>query len=239
MKPNLVLIRHGQSQFNLENRFAGWVDTPLTPEGDRQAMEAGKTLKNIGFYPGEVWASPLTRARNTASHILKQLGVNESIVQIDARLVERSYGGLSGKNKAQTLEEIGEASFKKIRRGFAVQPPALTEDHPLHDEIKANFDKHMKGSFAEELPMTESLADVVVRVTPFIENQIKSAIAKGKTMLVVAHGNSLRAIIKQIKQIDDEGINFVELETAQPTGFVVKLNGDQLQVTEDSIGKKL
>ena len=239
MKPNLVLIRHGQSEYNLQNRFAGWVDTPLTAEGDRQAIAAGDQLKKISFVPGEVWASPLLRARKTAAHILSRLGVPESTVQIDARLVERSYGRLSGKNKAETMAELGEIEFKRIRRGYAVQPPALTKDHPLYGEVEKSFNEHMKGSFANTLPMTESLKDVVARVTPFIEKNIKSAIAKGKTMLVVAHGNSLRAIIKQIKAIDDEGINLVELETAQPTGFVVEMRGNNLHVTEDSLGKHL
>lgn len=239
MKPNLVLIRHGQSEYNLANRFAGWVDTPLTPEGNRQAIAAGDQLKKISFLPGEIWVSPLIRARNTASHILKTLGVADSIVKIDARLVERSYGALSGKNKAETLQELGEIEFKRIRRGYAVQPPALTKDHPLFGEVEKSFNQHMKGSFADALPMTESLKDVVARVTPFIENQIKRAIGKGTTMLIVAHGNSLRAIIKQIKKIDDEGINSVELETAQPTGFAVSLKGSDLIVTEDSLGKHL
>ena len=239
MKPNLILIRHGQSEYNLQNRFAGWIDTPLTPEGDRQALAAGDLLKQIGFIPGEVWVSPLLRARKTAAHILSKLGVPESIVQIDPRLVERSYGGLSGKNKAETLAELGEVEFKRIRRGYAVQPPALHKEHPLFGEVEQSFNQHMKGSFAQSLPMTESLKDVVARVTPFIENNIKSAIGKGKTMLIVAHGNSLRAIIKQIKAIDDEGINLVELETAQPTGFVTELRGNKLVVTEDSLGRQL
>lgn len=239
MKPNLILIRHGQSEYNLQNRFAGWIDTPLTTEGDRQALAAGDVMKKIGFAPAEVWVSPLLRARNTAAHILSRLGIPESIVKVDARLVERSYGGLSGKNKAETLAELGEVEFKRIRRGYAVQPPALTKDHPLYSEVQKSFDQHMKGSFADTLPMTESLKDVVARVTPFIEKNIKSAIGKGKTMLIVAHGNSLRAIIKQIKGIDDEGINSVELETAQPTGFVVELRGNNLHIVEDSLGKNL
>ena len=239
MRPNLVLIRHGQSEYNLQNRFAGWIDTPLTAEGINQALAAGDLLKSIGFMPAEVWASPLDRARKTAGHILSKLGIPESIVQIDARLVERSYGGLSGKNKTETLTELGEVEFKRIRRGYAVQPPALTQNHPLYNEVEQSFNQHMKGSFADSLPMTESLKDVVGRVTPFIEKQITAAIAKGRTMLVVAHGNSLRAIIKQIKNIDDEGINNVELETAAPTGFVVKLEAGKLIVTEDSVGKKL
>lgn len=239
MRPNLILIRHGQSEYNLQNRFAGWIDTPLTAEGINQALAAGDLLKSIGFMPAEVWASPLDRARKTAGHILSKLGVAESIIQIDARLVERSYGGLSGKNKAETLTELGEVEFKRIRRGYAVQPPALTKNHPLYTQVEQSFNQHMKGSFADTLPMTESLKDVVGRVTPFIEKQITAAIAKGRTMLVVAHGNSLRAIIKQIKNIDDEGINNVELETAAPTGFVVKLEGNKLVVTEDSVGKKL
>ena len=239
MKPNLILIRHGQSEYNLQNRFAGWIDTPLTAEGDRQALAAGDVMKKISFIPSEVWVSPLSRARKTAAHILSRLGVPESVVKVDARLVERSYGGLSGKNKAETLTELGEAAFKKIRRGYAVQPPALTKEHPLFGDVEKSFNEHMKGSFAETLPMTESLKDVVARVTPFIEKNIKSAIGKGKTMLIVAHGNSLRAIIKQIKGIDDEGINLVELETAQPTGFVVELRGNELHVIEDSLGKTL
>lgn len=235
MKPNLVLIRHGQSEYNLQNRFAGWVDTPLTEEGIRQAKAAGEKLKNWSFYPAEIWASPLGRAQDTAKLILGELGIDAASIQTDARLVERSYGALSGKNKAETLAELGEETFKKIRRGYAVQPPALDKDHPLYGEVVGSFEKHMKGSFAQTCPMTESLKDVVGRVTPFIENQLTAAIQKGRTLLVVAHGNSLRAIIKQIKQIDDEGINKVELETAQPTGFEVAFAGGKLVVKKDTL----
>lgn len=229
MQPNLVLIRHGQSKFNLENRFAGWIDTDLTPEGERQAKAAAETITKSGFKPDVVYISPFTRAKRTAQFLVPGQQLNE-----DPRLVERFYGGLSGKNKEDTLKEIGHDMFQKIRRGYETAPPAITKDNSEHASIMEAFNKWIKGTFTHELPETESLKNVEARVKPFYDDVLKPALKAGKKILIVAHGNSLRALIKLLKDVPPEGIANVELETAQPTGFVVDAYG---KVTQDSLGK--
>ena len=229
MQPNLVLIRHGQSKFNLENRFAGWIDTDLTTEGEQQAKEAAEVLENSGFIPDVVFISPFTRTRRTA-----EILVPTHELKADPRLVERFYGGLSGKNKEQTMQEIGDEMFLKIRRGYDTAPPPIAEDHSEMPSIMYAFDKWIKGSFTHVLPATESLQNVETRVKPFYD-VLKPLLKSGKKVLIVAHGNSLRALIKIVKNIPPEEIAHVELETAQPTGFVLDSN---LNVTADSLGKK-
>ena len=231
MKPNLVMIRHGQSKFNLENRFAGWVDTDLTNEGVYQAEIAGSLVKNSGFTPDIIFISPLTRTKRTAQIMF---GADAKFNE-DARLVERFYGGLSGKNKAECLAEIGDEMFLKIRRGYDTQPPAITPDNKEIAAVTDVFNRLIKGTFTNEIPPTESLKDVETRVIPFSQELLEPALKSGKRVMIVAHGNSLRALIKIIKKLSPEEIAKVELETAQPTGFVVDSNS--LNVTSDSLGK--
>jgi len=229
MQPNLVIIRHGQSKFNLEDRFAGWIDTDLTEEGERQAKAAAETITKSGFNPDVIFTSPFTRAKRTAQFLFPGRELKE-----DARLVERFYGGLSGKNKEDTLKEIGDDMFLKIRRGYDTAPPPITKDNREHASIMEAFNKWIKGTFTHELPETESLQHVEARVKPFYETVLKPLLREGKKVLIVAHGNSLRALIKLLKDIPPEAIAHVELETAQPAGFVVDKN---VKVTLDSVGK--
>ena len=235
MQPNLVLIRHGQSIYNNENRFAGWVDTTLTDTGRKQAADAAALLKEVGFKPDMVLISPLTRTIQTADEMLKIMGIPADRITKDARLVERSYGGLTGKNKAEALAELGEEKFKEIRRGYATKPPAMDAVHPMHGDVLKSFNSLMKGTFADTMPATESLQEVEARVLPFYNEILKPALLAGKTALVVAHGNSLRALIKIIKEIPADQINAVELETAQPTGFTLEQKAGTLKVTADSL----
>lgn len=230
MKPNLVMIRHGQSKFNLENRFAGWVDTDLTEEGERQAKAAGDTIRNAGFVPDVIYISPFTRTKRTAQILFP----GEKLIE-DARLVERFYGGLSGKNKQETLAEIGDEMFQKIRRGYETQPPVITPDNKEIATVTEAFERLIRGTFTNELPATESLKDVETRVKPFYEQVLKKDLKDGKKVMIVAHGNSLRALIKIVKNIPAEEIAHVELETAQPAGFVVN---EELKVQSDSLGKR-
>lgn len=230
MKPNLVIIRHGQSKFNLENRFAGWIDTDLTEEGERQAKAAAETIAKSGFVPDYIFVSPFTRAKRTAGFLFPTHELKE-----DARLVERFYGGLSGKNKEETLKEIGDEMFLKIRRGYDTAPPAITKDNKEHASIMEAFNKWIKGTFTHELPETESLKNVEARVKPFYDQVLKPHLKEGKKVLIVAHGNSLRALIKILKAVPPEDIAHVELETAQPAGFVIDKDA---KVTADSVGKK-
>ncbi len=229
MNPNLVMIRHGQSKFNLENRFAGWVDTDLTEEGERQAKAARETIEKSGFSPDVIFVSPFTRTRRTAEFLFP-----DRELTIDARLVERFYGDLSGKDKQETLAEIGDGMFQKIRRGYDIQPPVIKPDNKELANVTEAFNRLIKGSFTNEIPPTESLKDVETRVKPFADEVLFPELKSGKKVIIVAHGNSLRALIKIVKQVPPEGIASVELETAQPTGFVVDEN---LKVTADSLGR--
>jgi len=230
MQPNLVIIRHGQSKFNLENRFAGWIDTDLTEEGERQAKAAAVSIAESGFKPDVIFVSPFTRAKRTAGFLFPGHELKE-----DARLVERFYGGLSGKNKEQTLKEIGDDMFQKIRRGYDTAPPPITKDNVEHHSIMEAFNKWIKGTFTHELPATESLQNVEARVKPFYTDVLVPLLKQGKKVLIVAHGNSLRALIKLLKNVPPEDIAHVELETAQPAGFVIDKDA---KVTIDSVGKK-
>jgi 2,3-bisphosphoglycerate-dependent phosphoglycerate mutase len=232
MSPNLVIIRHGQSQFNLENRFAGWIDTDLTAEGEAQATRAGETLKNSGFVPDVIYVSPFTRTKRTAK-IISTTAWNHEDAIIEPRLAERFYGDLSGKNKTDSLAQIGDEMFLKIRRGYETQPPEISTDNPELATVNEVFNRLLKGSFTDTLPKTESLKDVEARVKPFFDTKIMPELNAGKKILIVAHGNSLRALIKLVKNIAPQHIAGVELETAQPAGFVVE-NG---QVKSDSVGK--
>lgn len=229
MQPNLVIIRHGQSQFNLENRFAGWIDTDLTLEGERQAKAAAETLAKAKFKPDVIYVSPFTRAKRTAQFLYPG-----NDLKIEARVAERFYGGLSGKNKEETLKEIGDEMFLKIRRGYDTAPPNFDKNNREYKTVIDTFEKLIKGTFTNELPVTESLKDVEARVKPWFETTLKSDLKSGKKVLVVAHGNSLRALIKLLKNISPEEIAHVELETAQPAGFVIDEN---LKVKADSVGK--
>lgn len=232
MTPNLVIIRHGQSQFNLQNRFAGWIDTDLTAEGEAQAKKAGIILEEADFTPDVIFVSPLTRTLRTAKFIYPNA---EHI--IDARLVERFYGDMSGKNKEQTLKEIGNDMFQKIRRGYETQPAPIQASNSELANIKECFDRVIKGTFTNQIPATESLKDVETRVIPFVEEKLKPALLADKKVFICAHGNSLRALIKIIKNIPASEIAKVELETAQPAGFVIDTKDGALQVTSDSVGK--
>ena len=230
MQPNLVIIRHGQSKFNLEKRFAGWIDTALTAEGKRQAENAREELTQAEFNPDIIFTSPFTRAKHTAQILFPGRQLIE-----EARLVERFYGGLSGKNKEETLAEIGHEMFQKIRRGYETAPPPITTDNREHRNIMEVFNKWIKGSFTQELPATESLQQVEVRLKPFFTKTLIPLLKEGKKVLVVAHGNSLRALVKLLKNISPGEIAEVELETAQPVGFVIDKD---LKVAADSLGEQ-
>lgn len=229
MTPNLVIIRHGQSQFNLQNRFAGWIDTDLTQEGEAQAKRAGELLKKHGFTPDIIFVSPFIRTKRTAKIIF-----GHDNYEIHARLAERFYGDLSGKNKEESLKQLGDEMFLKIRRGYETQPPAIAKDNKELATVTEVFNKLIKGTFTDTLPSTESLKDVEARVLPFYNEFLAPALKAGKKVMIVAHGNSLRALIKIVKKVPAEQIASVELETAQPAGFVIDKD---LNVKSDSVGK--
>jgi 2,3-bisphosphoglycerate-dependent phosphoglycerate mutase len=223
----LILVRHGQSQWNLENRFTGWVDVPLTDKGEQEARQTGKQLKAQGIVVDKCFVSPLSRAQRTASLIREELGQSFTFTE-SAEIIERFYGSLTGLNKAETAETYGEEQVHLWRRSYDIAPPALTEDDAYHPSNHEPF-----RGFSFHVPLTESLKDVVERVEPFWNNILKPQMQPGKTILLVAHGNSIRALIKLIRGISDDDIKDLEIATGVPT----ILTFDDTGVLQDSPSK--
>lgn len=208
----LVLIRHGQSEWNLQNRFTGWVDVNLTDEGVAQARKAGQLLAETGFAPNRAFTSVLTRAIRTLWLTLEEMNRVWIPVEKHWRLNERHYGGLTGLNKDETRAKHGDEQVKIWRRSFDIPPPALDvsdERHPSHDP-------RYKDLAAEQLPAAESLKLTLERVQPYWEKEIAPLLKAGEDVLVVAHGNSLRAIVKLLFQMSGEDIVGIEIPTGNP-----------------------
>ncbi|WP_425993825.1 2,3-diphosphoglycerate-dependent phosphoglycerate mutase [Caulobacter sp. DWR1-3-2b1] len=215
--PTLVLLRHGQSQWNLENRFTGWVDVDLTAEGEAQARKGGELIASAGIDFDEAFTSVQTRAIRTCNLALDAAQQSFVPVTKDWRLNERHYGGLTGLNKAETVAKHGEEQVTIWRRSYDVPPPELAAG----GEYDFSKDRRYAG---KDLPSTESLATTLVRVLPYWEAEIAPKLAKGETILVAAHGNSLRAIVKHLFQVPDDDIVHVEIPTGNP--LVIELDGD-------------
>jgi 2,3-bisphosphoglycerate-dependent phosphoglycerate mutase len=207
----LLLVRHGQSVWNLENLFTGWTDVDLTPEGVEEARRAGAEIAREGLVPDVVFTSVLKRAIRTQWLVLDALDLMWLPVERSWRLNERHYGALQGLNKAQTVERHGEAQVKVWRRSYDVPPPPLA----LDDERHPRFDRRYANIAAADLPATESLKDTLARVLPFWEQRIAPELRAGRNVLVVAHGNSIRALVKMLDGMSEAGI--VELNI--PTGI--------------------
>jgi len=211
----LVLTRHGESVWNLEGRFTGWTDVPLSDKGRDEARRAGKKLADAGFRPDVLHTSLLSRAIFTAQIALEEMGRPWIPVQRSWRLNERHYGALQGLNKEETARKHGPEQVKLWRRSYDVPPPALTDDdprHPKHDERYLTLSPEVP-------PATESLADVVVRLLPYWQDVLAPQLRAGQHVLVVAHGNSLRALIKQLDGISDSDIVGLELPTGAPITY--------------------
>ena len=207
--PTLVLLRHGQSRWNLENRFTGWVDVDLTAEGEAQATKGGELIKAAGVQFDRVYTSVLTRAIRTSWLALAAAGQAFVPEVKDWRLNERHYGGLTGLNKAETAQKHGDEQVKVWRRSYDVPPPPLSHD----SEFDFAGDRRYAGAV---LPDTESLKTTLDRVQPYWEGDIAPRLKAGETLLVAAHGNSLRAIVKLLFQLGDEAIIDVEIPTGNP-----------------------
>ena len=208
---NLILLRHGQSQWNAKNLFTGWVDVALSSQGEAEAKRAGELLKEKNLLPDLLHTSLLTRAIHTAEIALgacerKWIPVNRSW-----RLNERHYGALQGKDKAATLKEYGQEQFKLWRRSFDTPPPAIADS----DQYSQASDIRYKD-LGPDLPKTECLKDVVKRLMPYLDNEIARDLRQAKTVLVVAHGNSIRAIVKHLACISDSDIAEVNIPTGIP-----------------------
>ncbi|MGH9293160.1 MAG: 2,3-diphosphoglycerate-dependent phosphoglycerate mutase [Acidimicrobiales bacterium] len=210
--PTLVILRHGQSTWNAENRFTGWVDVDLSPAGEDESRKAGGLLAGeLTVEIDTVHTSVLTRAVRTATIVLEEMGRSFLPVRRHWRLNERHYGALQGLDKKETAERYGIDQVKAWRRSFSVRPPALGDDDPGHPRN----DPRYRLVPASALPAAESLADVVVRMTPYFDDVIGPELLSGLNVLVVAHGNSLRALIKHLESISDDDIVGLDV----PTGF--------------------
>ncbi len=214
-KSILVLLRHGQSQWNLENRFTGWTNVDLTQKGCQEAERAGRLISKCGFNIDIAFVSLLKRSIKTCKICLNQFSNQKVKVNQDWRLNERHYGDLQGLNKAETAQKFGEEQVLQWRRSFDVAPPKIDEQDPRHpskDPLYDEIDKKL-------LPSSESLKDTMQRVSPFLDEHLFPQIKQGKDCLVVAHGNSLRAIFKIIKNISDENIIKLNIPTGEPYVF--------------------
>jgi 2,3-bisphosphoglycerate-dependent phosphoglycerate mutase len=207
----LILLRHGESQWNAKNLFTGWVDVELSTKGIEEAKRGGLLLKESNLLPDIVHTSLLRRAINTASLALDNCDRHWIPVQRSWRLNERHYGALQGKDKAATLKEYGEEQFQLWRRSFDVPPPAIDDN----DQYSQSHDPRYAG-LGKDLPKSECLKDVVIRMIPYFTNEITNDLRSGKTVLVTAHGNSIRAIVKHIDGISDADIAGVNIPTGIP-----------------------
>lgn len=216
----LVLLRHGESTWNLDNRFTGWTDVDLTATGVEQARAAGRSLKAEGFEFDAAWTSVLKRAIWTLWHTLDQMDRTWLPVHKDWHLNERHYGALQGLNKAETAREFGEAQVLAWRRSYDVPPPPLAEGDPRRER----GDRRYAALDAGAVPLTECLKDTVERVLPFWHGTLAPAIARGERLLISAHGNSLRALIKYLDGISDADI--VGLNVPNGVPLVYELGDD-------------
>jgi 2,3-bisphosphoglycerate-dependent phosphoglycerate mutase len=220
--PTLVLLRHGQSQWNLENRFTGWWDVGLTDKGVAEAKAAGDLLAARGFDFDVCFTSLLTRAIKTLSLALEVMDRLWLPVLKDYRLNERHYGGLTGLNKQEMRERVGDEQVKIWRRSFDIPPPPMEAGSPY--DVRA--DRRYAGV---DVPQSESLKDTIARVLPYWDEAIAPALRSGQRVLVSAHGNSIRALVKHLSNIGDDDIVGVEIPTGQP--LVFELN-DELGVRD-------
>jgi 2,3-bisphosphoglycerate-dependent phosphoglycerate mutase len=211
MTHTLILLRHGQSTWNKENLFTGWVDVPLSEGGRAEAERAGELLVSSGLLPDILYTSVLKRAIQTANIALDAADRDWIDVKRSWRLNERHYGALQGRNKAQTLAEYGEEQFMTWRRSFDVPPPPLDDD----SEFSQSRDPRYAG-LGDPMPRTECLKDVIERMLPYWESDITGDLAAGKTVLVTAHGNSLRALVKHLDDISDADITGLNIPTGIP-----------------------
>ncbi len=226
----LVLIRHGQSMWNLENKFTGWTDVDLSPKGVEEAKEAGKTLKKDGYHFDLAFTSVLKRANKTMDYVLEELGESNIEKHYSWRLNERHYGALQGLNKAESAVKWGDEQVHIWRRSANVQPPALTKEDPRWPGNQETYQNLVKtGEMKEEdLPLTECLVDTAKRVKPYFDEEIAPAIKAGKKVLIAAHGNSLRALVMELEHLTADEIVGVEIPTGKP--LVYELDESTLEV---------
>ncbi len=226
----LVLIRHGESDWNLKNLFTGWVDVDLAPSGIKEADEAGEVLKKEGYVFDLAYSSLLRRANKTLNMVLDKLDLLWIPVKKTWRLNEKHYGALQGMDKAETLAKYGNEKFMQWRRSYDIAPPALDQ----HSPMQASNDKRYQDVDPSELPKTECLKDCVARVLPYWQVEIAPQILRGKQIIVGAHGNSLRALIMYLKGISEKDIAELNVPTAIP--LVIELDKNLKYVKDYYLG---
>lgn len=220
--PRLILVRHGQSQWNLENRFTGWWDVDLTPQGEEEARQAGRLLLEKGMLPTVAFTSFQTRAIRTLHLAMEEAGILWIPETKDWRLNERHYGGLTGLDKAETAAKHGDEQVHVWRRSFDMPPPEMLAG--------SQFDLAKDPRYVDvKIPLSESLKDTIARVLPYYQSSIVPHLKAGATVLISAHGNSLRALMKYLSDISDEEITGLEIPTGQP--IVYELD-DELKAVE-------
>jgi 2,3-bisphosphoglycerate-dependent phosphoglycerate mutase len=226
----LVLLRHGESIWNKENRFTGWIDVGLSDKGVQEAIEAGRLLKQEGFVFDVAYTSMLKRAIKTLWIALEGMDLMWLPIHHSWRLNERHYGALQGLNKAETVEKFGMEQVQIWRRSYNTQPPALTKDNPLYP----GKDPRYADLSPDELPLTECLEDVVARFLPYWQTVIAPAIQAGQRVLITAHGNSLRALVKYLDKVSDQDIVSLNIPTGIP--LVYELNDDLTPIKSRYLG---
>lgn len=235
----LVLLRHGESQWNLENRFTGWTDVNLSEKGIKEATSSGEILKKSGFEFDLAYSSLLLRANRTMDICLEEMDINDIPLKYNWRLNERHYGALQGLNKAKTVQKYGDEQVLIWRRSYNTPPPPLKINDERHPRFENSYDDLNKN----QLPASESLKDTVDRFLPYWHETIAPSIQSGKKVLIVAHGNSLRALVKYLDDISEEEIIELNIPTGVP--LVYELD-DQLSPIkhyylgdQDTIDKKV
>ena len=224
---NLILLRHGESEWNAKNLFTGWVDVKLSPRGQEEAKRGGELLKERSLLPDLVHTSLLRRAIQTANFALDACDRHWIPVRRSWRLNERHYGALQGKDKAQTLATYGEEQFKLWRRSYDVPPPAISDDDPYS---QAQDPRYL--DLGNEMPRSECLKDVVARMLPYWESAIVPDLKAGASVLVAAHGNSLRALVKHLDGISDSEIAELNIPTGIPLHYLLDANLKPLKAGE-------
>ncbi|MFA4903398.1 MAG: 2,3-diphosphoglycerate-dependent phosphoglycerate mutase [Desulfobaccales bacterium] len=226
----LVLLRHGESIWNQENRFTGWIDVGLSDKGVQEAIEAGRLLKEEGFVFDVAYTSMLKRAIKTLWIALEGMDLMWLPIHHSWRLNERHYGALQGLNKAETVEKFGMEQVKIWRRSYSIPPPALTPDDPRYP----GSDPRYADLSPEELPLSECLEDVVARFLPYWQKVIAPAMQAGQRVLIAAHGNSLRALVKYLDKVSDDDIVSLNIPTGIP--LVYELNDDLTPIRSRYMG---
>lgn len=208
----LVLVRHGQSEWNLENKFTGWTDVALSEKGVEEAKEAGRVLKEKGYHFDMAFTSVLKRAEDTLDYILEEMGETNIQIKRSWKLNERHYGALQGLNKDETRKKYGAEQVLLWRRSTNVRPPALE----VTDKRYPGNDPKYKDLTPDELPKTENLLDTIKRVIEYWDSDIKPELEQGKKIIIAAHGNSLRGLVKYLDNLTDEEIIKTEIQTGNP-----------------------